>query len=189
MDEVLVELARTVVGVSTRAAGQLGGVSLVQLRALTVLHERPDAPLADLAQGVGGSVSTTSRLVDRLVAAGLVDRRPSPTSRRSVSLRLTPAGEDLLDRYDRLRLGELRAAVAELPAGRRDAVLAAIGEFTAAAGVVRPGVRPAVAPHDGRDEGGESACFLHRVCPVCGRVADEEPPTVCAGCGAELEGA
>ncbi|SDC35802.1 DNA-binding transcriptional regulator, MarR family [Geodermatophilus telluris] len=179
-DEVLVGLARTVVGISTRAAAELGGVSLVQLRALTVLAELPDAPLADLARGVGGSVSTTSRLVDRLVSAGLVDRRPSTASRRSISLRLTPEGAQLLDRYDRLRLTELRAGLAGVPTGRREAVLGALAEFaSAASGTASP---------ERRDEGGESACFLHLVCPECGRVADEAPPTRCPGCAAELTG-
>jgi hypothetical protein len=32
----------------------------------------------------------------------------------------------------------------------------------------------------------EPVCLLNRVCPECGRVADEEPPTRCAACGAEL---
>ncbi|SFP09814.1 DNA-binding transcriptional regulator, MarR family [Geodermatophilus dictyosporus] len=185
-DEVLIGLARTVVGISTRAAAELGGVSLVQLRALTVLAELPDAPLAHLARGVGGGVSTTSRLVDRLVVAGLVDRRPSTASRRSISLRLTPRGADLLDRYDRLRLAELRTGLAGLPEGRRDAVLGALADFAAAAGRTA-----SPTPRDGgghEEEGGESACFLHLVCPECGRVADEAPPTRCAGCGAELTG-
>ena len=36
------------------------------------------------------------------------------------------------------------------------------------------------------DEGGDPVCWLPRVCPACGRLADEEPPTTCPGCGAEL---
>jgi hypothetical protein len=36
------------------------------------------------------------------------------------------------------------------------------------------------------DEGGDPACWLARVCPECGRLADEDPPTRCAACGAEL---
>ncbi|MGY1697712.1 MULTISPECIES: MarR family winged helix-turn-helix transcriptional regulator [unclassified Geodermatophilus] len=180
-DEVLLDLARGVVGVSTRAASELGPVSVVQLRALTVLRHCPDASLAELARGVGGGVSTTSRLVDRLVVAGLVDRRPSPASRRAVSLRLSPAGEELLDRYDALRLTELRAALAALGGGRRDDVLAVLGGFAAALN----GPRPAAVVRD-VVEGGDPACFLHRVCPACGRVADVDPPTVCAACGEEL---
>jgi rubrerythrin len=36
------------------------------------------------------------------------------------------------------------------------------------------------------DEGGDPACWLNRVCPDCGRLADEEPPTRCPACGAQL---
>jgi rubrerythrin len=38
----------------------------------------------------------------------------------------------------------------------------------------------------GGDDGGDPACWLHRVCPACGRLADGDPPTRCPGCGAEL---
>lgn len=185
-DGVLLELARAVVGVSTRAASALGPVSVVQLRALTMLRRSPDAPLAALARGVGGGVSATSRLVDRLVVAGLVDRRPSPVSRRAVSLRLTPAGEELLDRYDALRLAELRAALAAVPESDRDAVLAGLGRFAAVlGGAVVPSPARGAAP-DLLADGGDPACWLHRVCPACGGVADTDPPTRCPACGAEL---
>ena len=33
---------------------------------------------------------------------------------------------------------------------------------------------------------GDPVCWLHRVCPDCGRLADEDPPTRCPGCGALL---
>jgi rubrerythrin len=36
------------------------------------------------------------------------------------------------------------------------------------------------------DEGGDPACWLHRVCPECGRLADDDPPTRCPACGAAL---
>ncbi|WP_129841158.1 hypothetical protein [Streptomyces sp. RFCAC02] len=35
-------------------------------------------------------------------------------------------------------------------------------------------------------EGGETACFLHRVCAECGRFAPEADARYCARCGAEL---
>ncbi len=37
-------------------------------------------------------------------------------------------------------------------------------------------------------EGGDPVCWLHRVCPACGRLADEDPPTRGPACGAELRG-
>jgi rubrerythrin len=33
---------------------------------------------------------------------------------------------------------------------------------------------------------GEPVCLLHRVCPECGRLAEEDPPTRCRACGASL---
>jgi rubrerythrin len=40
--------------------------------------------------------------------------------------------------------------------------------------------------HEPADDGGDPACWLRRVCPACGRLADEDPPTTCPACGAEL---
>jgi rubrerythrin len=37
------------------------------------------------------------------------------------------------------------------------------------------------------DAGGDPACWMHRVCQECGRLADEDPPTRCPSCGATLE--
>ena len=128
-DDVLLRLARTVVGISTRAADELGRLSVVQLRALTVLRGLGAGNLGQLATGMGVTVSTASRLVDRLVAAGLVDRQPSPRSRREVALAVTGLGAELLERYDELRLLELRALLDRLPSGRRQHVLAALAEL------------------------------------------------------------
>lgn len=53
-----------------------------------------------------------------------------------------------------------------------------------------PGGALAPAPHaapDSTPEGGESVCWLDRVCPECGRLADTAPPTVCARCGSPLD--
>jgi rubrerythrin len=38
------------------------------------------------------------------------------------------------------------------------------------------------------EEGGDPACWLARVCPACGRLADEDPPTRCPACGTAIEG-
>ncbi|GAA2129686.1 hypothetical protein [Streptomyces synnematoformans] len=37
-------------------------------------------------------------------------------------------------------------------------------------------------------EGGEPVCWLERVCPECGRLADTAPPVRCARCGTPLTG-
>jgi len=126
-DEALLAVARAVMGISTRAAARVGGISVVQLRALTVLREFDSANLGRLAEAMRGTVSTTSRLVDRLVAAGLVERRPSARSRREITLQVTPEGRTALDRYDDLRLSGLRARLAEVT--DRASGLIALEEF------------------------------------------------------------
>jgi DNA-binding MarR family transcriptional regulator len=126
-DELLLALARTVVGISTRAADQLGGVSVVQLRALTVLLRLGTANLGRLAEEMGVALSTASRLVDRLVRAGLVDRRPSPRTRREIELAISPDGRATLDRYDDLRLVRLRECLEQV--ADRGAALAAFDAF------------------------------------------------------------
>ncbi|MCW2578668.1 MAG: transcriptional regulator, MarR family [Blastococcus sp.] len=130
-DEVLLRLARTVVGISTRAADALGRLSVVQLRALTVLRGQGTANLGQLAAGMGVTLSTASRLVDRLVAAGLAERQPSPRSRRELALAVTAEGRGILERYDDLRLGELRALLEGLPRDRRPDVVSVLAEFAA----------------------------------------------------------
>jgi DNA-binding MarR family transcriptional regulator len=132
-DAALLAVARATVGISTHAADQLGQVSVVQLRALTVLRELGPASLVQLAEGVGVTASTTSRLVDRLVAGGFTERRPSPESRRQIELRLTPDGEATLNRYDELRLADLREVLDRMPEERREAVAEALAEFAEAA--------------------------------------------------------
>lgn len=33
---------------------------------------------------------------------------------------------------------------------------------------------------------GDPVCWLPRVCPECGQLADAEPPTTCARCGTRI---
>ena len=129
-DDVLLALARTVMGISTRAADALGGVSVVQLRALTVLRDQGTANLGQLAEEMGVALSTASRLVDRLVRAGLVHRRPSPRTRREIELQVSGDGQATLDRYDQLRLNDLRACLSRV--AQRPEALVVLEEFSAA---------------------------------------------------------
>ncbi|HEX4060380.1 MAG TPA: DUF488 family protein [Streptosporangiaceae bacterium] len=40
----------------------------------------------------------------------------------------------------------------------------------------------------GDDRPGDSACWLNRVCPRCGSMADEDPPTTCPHCHTPVPG-
>lgn len=130
-DEALLAAAREIMRISLHAADQIGGVSVIQLRALTVLRDAGEANLAQLAEGMGVTVSTTSRLVDRLVAADLVDRRTAEHTRREIALRLTRLGRSILDRYDDLRLADLRTCLEGVPEDSRAGAVEALRLFGA----------------------------------------------------------
>jgi DNA-binding MarR family transcriptional regulator len=145
-DEVLLGLARMAMDASVRAADDLGGVSPVQLRALTALRQMKTANLAALAEEMGVTVSTASRLVDRLVSAEWVDRTPSPQNRREISLTLSDTGRKMLRRYDRHRVQRLSECLDLVPPERRDAVVDALAELVHLArhpdrGATAPGIR------------------------------------------------
>jgi DNA-binding MarR family transcriptional regulator len=134
-DAELIAAARGMMRISLSAADRVGGVSVVQLRALTVLDRQGEANLVQLADDMGVTVSTTSRLVDRLVAAGLVDRRVAAHTRREVALRLTPRGRSLLMRYDDLRLASLHECLETLPAEEQQAAICGLRAFGVATAV------------------------------------------------------
>jgi DNA-binding MarR family transcriptional regulator len=71
-----------------------------------------------LRRGIGLTHSGAVRLVDRLAAAGLVERRVG-ADQRSVSLVLTPAGRRLARRVRSAREAEVETILAELRPDRR----------------------------------------------------------------------
>lgn len=74
------------------------GLSIPQFDALSTLTEREGMTQQDLAARLYVTKGNVSGLIDRLVEAGLVERRPIPGDRRSHALHLTPGGIDLATR-------------------------------------------------------------------------------------------
>jgi DNA-binding MarR family transcriptional regulator len=77
------------------------------LRALLALEDRGPLTVAGLAEDLALSQSATSRLVDRLVQQGLVDRAADPSDRRQLEVRPTAAGASVVQRL----VGRRRSAV------------------------------------------------------------------------------
>ena len=67
-----------------------------KLRALDLLSER-DLRVGQLAARIGIDDTTATRLVDRLEALGLVDRRIEAADRRATTVALTRAGQELVE--------------------------------------------------------------------------------------------
>jgi DNA-binding MarR family transcriptional regulator len=126
--------ARLVVGISARALARVDEtLTLPQLRSLVVLEACGRAKLAVLAKALGVNPSTALRTVVRLEAAGLVDRRVNPDSRREVVLQLTEAGTGLVSRVLENRRQEVAVLVDRLPPDARRALVRGLGALTAVA--------------------------------------------------------
>ncbi len=78
---------------------------------------------AALAQILEIEPITLVRLLDRLQAAGLVERRPDPNDRRARVLFLTPAAHPLLDRIWTLAAEVREDAMAGLSEAERDQLI------------------------------------------------------------------
>ncbi|MFJ8659721.1 MarR family winged helix-turn-helix transcriptional regulator [Streptomyces sp. NPDC093795] len=68
-------------------------VSTSQLRALHALEREEGINLRTLGEVLGSASPSMSRLCDRMKSLGLVERTPSPVSRRELELRLTAQGK------------------------------------------------------------------------------------------------
>ncbi|MHB1415093.1 MAG: MarR family winged helix-turn-helix transcriptional regulator [Chloroflexota bacterium] len=67
-----------------------------QFRALAFIGRHPEAPLLRVAEHLGLTPASTSRIVEGLVADGLVERKDSPEDRRRLTLKLTEQGQATL---------------------------------------------------------------------------------------------
>jgi DNA-binding MarR family transcriptional regulator len=64
-------------------------ISPSQKRAIGYLRRNPDSTLSELAFDLDMTLGSVSDMVERLVAAGLVERKTNPLDRRQVQLSLT----------------------------------------------------------------------------------------------------
>ena len=71
------------------------GLSLAQWAVLQCLWRNGALKLSDIARLTGNDPPATSRLVDRMIKAQLVDRSVDSTDRRAVTVGLAPKGEAL----------------------------------------------------------------------------------------------
>lgn len=89
-----VRLNRRVTGAMSGVLRGLG-LSIPQFDLISTLGEREGLTQQELAQRLYVTKGNVSGLVDRLVEAGLVERRPIPGDRRSHALHLTAEGRRL----------------------------------------------------------------------------------------------
>lgn len=103
-----------------------GEMSMQQFRALGIISHHPGISLSFLAQHLGLTNASASRLVDGLVRAGLVNRTDSSEDRRKLVLELTEKGVSAMESAKEAALGKLASMLAELSEEDRSAVLKAM---------------------------------------------------------------
>ena len=133
-DSVL-RASRALVAIAARSLSAVqDDVTLPQYRVIVVLCSGGPITMGELAEDLGCSASTATRLCDRLVAKDLVHREPREGNRREVAVRATPAGAALVKAVTGRRRKEIEQIVRAMPARQRPALVDALHSFAAAAG-------------------------------------------------------
>ncbi|MEU6181275.1 MarR family winged helix-turn-helix transcriptional regulator [Streptomyces coeruleorubidus] len=127
--------SRLLVAVSARSLAEVEErVTLPQFRMLVVLSTRGATKLVALAELLQVAPSTAMRMVDRLIAAGLADRRLNPDNRRETLLQLTEEGRRTVENVTARRRAEIAAIVQRLTPAQRLGLVEALTAFNEAGG-------------------------------------------------------
>lgn len=88
-----------------RTTVQAAGLTPPQYNVLRQLGQRDGLPPKDLAAANGCTRATMTGIVDTMERKGLVSRQPNPADRRSILVRLSTAGHELLRTTPELERG------------------------------------------------------------------------------------
>ena len=101
-------------------------ISVPQFRSLVFLSRHPGASLSDLAEHVGLTAPSASKLIDGLVERGLVTRETPSHDRRRVRLTLTAAGGAAMEGAREVTVARLSELLGSLPDSERAAIARAM---------------------------------------------------------------
>lgn len=113
---VLHDVARLMRTRFDQRARRMWGMTRAQCVILMKLEYQPGLCQTELAALLEVEPITVARLIDRLEANGLVERRPDPSDRRMHRLHLLPASEPILAEISAFRsqtVGQLKAGIPE----------------------------------------------------------------------------
>src|SRR2546429_4494707 len=103
----------------SRASIARFGLGTTEFGVLEVLYHKGELPVCEVQRRILVESSSTTYVVDKLVARGLVRRRPGQEDRREVLLALTPAGRRLIARIFPPHAAAMRQAVGGLSPRRQ----------------------------------------------------------------------
>ncbi len=133
--DAMLTASRLLVSLSARSIAAVDDtITIAQFRVLVVLETRGALNVSALAHALDVQPSTATRMLDRLVAAGLISREPSAHSRRELIVALTDHGRGVVGEVTERRRAEIGSVVAAMPAAQRSGLVRALAAFTAAGG-------------------------------------------------------
>ena len=109
-------LHQSLLGQITQRIRELG-LSIPQFDLLSTLTEREGISQSELAERLYVTKGNVSGLVDRLVQAGLVERRAIAGDRRSYAMHLTPEGRRLAEAGMATQRDFVASTLGKLPTG------------------------------------------------------------------------
>ncbi|WP_413232542.1 MarR family winged helix-turn-helix transcriptional regulator [Mycolicibacterium sp. 120266] len=133
--DALITASRLLVAISARSIAEVDeSITISQFRVLVILSTRGPSNLSTLAGLLDVQPSTIGRMVERLVTAGLLERRPHPHSRRELVVELSARGRKTVRTVTMRRRNEIARVVQAMPVRQRHGLVDALTAFTAAGG-------------------------------------------------------
>jgi DNA-binding MarR family transcriptional regulator len=132
--DALQSAARTFGAITAESIAQVGeDVTLPQLRVLVLASQPNHLNATGVAEALDIHLSSASRICDRLVQAGLLNRRDLPQDRRHIELTVTSAGERLLATVTAHRRDVFTRILRRMDAAERERLARALSGFVEAA--------------------------------------------------------
>jgi DNA-binding MarR family transcriptional regulator len=111
-------------------------VTLPQFRVLVMIASRGRQNLGSVARELGVHASNVTRLCDRLVEAGLIQRSDDPADRRNLVLGLTAAGDQLVKDVTNQRRTAIASVLTNMSPQLRADLVPVLRGFAQAAGEI-----------------------------------------------------
>ncbi|MBT8162251.1 MULTISPECIES: MarR family winged helix-turn-helix transcriptional regulator [Arthrobacter] len=121
LTDVITRLRRTLRS-SIREELPWESLPMAQVELLQRLAEEPGLGVSELAERQHLARNTVSNLVQQMVTAGLLERRPHESDRRAVVLRLSGAGHERLVAWQQANERRIRRAIEGLADQHREAI-------------------------------------------------------------------
>jgi MarR family transcriptional regulator for hemolysin len=104
-------------------------LTVPQFRVLALIFHHADVSLSELAEHVGIGLPSASKLIDGLVARGMILRTEAQDDRRRKEMRVTPTGRATFEKIQERARVALARQLAGLPAADAASIASAMGQL------------------------------------------------------------